>query len=160
MTDRIRRMLEHVLEKRHAGLRRDVDWAPLAAGFARASVSPKRRAAEGLCAMLAAERPAFLPEERLAFTRTVRQVPELYTRGEMDALRAGAYYHEKGCGFNISPDYATTIRAGLDARLAEMRARLARADAEQDAAAREFLACAIRSAEAVLDLVESSGHDG
>mgnify|MGYP000992207446 CR=1 FL=1 len=153
MTERIQRLLATVLDKRHVFLRRDVAW-DLADRFARENISSEKRAAEGLCAMLAAERPAFLPEERLAFTRTVKQLPDLYTKAEMEALRREAYYHEKGCVFNISPDYGATIAAGLDARLAELKARFERAVAEQDEAAQEFLACAIRSAEAVLDLAE------
>ena len=49
-----------------------------------------RRAADGLCAMLEAERPAFLPEETLCFTRTVKQLPDLYTTEEMETLRKSA----------------------------------------------------------------------
>jgi formate C-acetyltransferase len=154
MTDRIQRLLDHVLAKRHAELRRDVAWAPLTERFAREGASPLRRAAEGLRAMLAAERPAFLPEERLAFTRTVRQIPDLYTAAEMASLRKSAYYHEKGVVFNLSPDYATTIRDGLAARRAELAARLARAEAEGDAQGREFLSCALSGVDAVLDLAD------
>jgi len=153
MTERIARLLEYVLDKRHAALRRDVAWT-LAERYSRDGVPFERRAAEGLCAMLAEEQPAFLPEESLAFIRTVKQIPELYTADEMASLRQSAYYHEKGCVFNISPDYATTIRVGLDARRAELVARLARAGAEQDAAAVEFATCALQCVDAVLDLAD------
>ena len=153
MTERIQRLLDLVLEKRHAALRRDVAWT-LADGFSRDGVPFERRAAEGLCAMLAAERPAFLPDETIAFLRTVKQIPDLYTAAELAALRKTAYYHEKGCVFNISPDYASTIRVGLDARRAELEARLAQADAEKDAVAQEFVACAIRCVDAVLGLAD------
>ena len=153
MTERIQRLLDLVLEKRHAALRRDVAWT-LADGFSRDGVQFERRAAEGLCAMLAAERPAFLPGETIAFLRTVKQIPDLYTAAELAALRKTAYYHEKGCVFNISPDYASTIRVGLDARRAELEARLAQADAEKDAAAQAFAASAIRCVDAVLGLAD------
>jgi formate C-acetyltransferase len=153
MTERLRDMLAFVLAKRHTALRRDRVWT-LAEAFARDSVPSEKRAADGLRAMLAAERPAFLPEETIAFLRTVRQIPDLHTPAEMAVLRASAYYHEKGCVFNISPDYASTIQVGLDARRAELSARLERAVSEKDEAAAEFLSCATQSVDAVLDLAD------
>jgi len=72
----------------------------------------------------------------------------------MDTLRKSAYYHEKGCVFNISPDYGSTIAVGLDARRAELEDRLTRALSEKDASAQEFLSCAIRTVDAVLDLAD------
>ena len=153
MTDRIQRLLDFVLAKRHAAFRRDAAWT-LAEEFCRYRVPAERRAADGLCAMLAAEQPAFLPEEAIAFTRTVKQLPDLYTKDEMETLRKSAYYHEKGCVFNISPDYASTLRAGLDARRVELEARFAQAVAEKDAAAQEFVTCGIQTVDAVLDLAD------
>ena len=146
-------MLAYVLAKRHTALRRDVAWT-LADTFCRDGVSPEKRASGGLCAMLAAEQPAFLPAETIAFIRTVKQIPDLYTKAEMEALRKSAYYHEKGCVFNISPDYGTTLRVGLDARHRELEKRLAQAVAEHDTAAQEFLSCAIQAVNAVLDLAD------
>ena len=153
MTDRIQRLLAYVLDKRHAAFRRDVTWT-LAETFCRDQVSSEKRAADALCAMLAAEKPVFLPEETIAFTRTVKQLPDLYTQAEMDTLRTSAYYHEKGCVFNLSPDYGSTIAVGLDARRAELEARLTQAAAEKDAAAQEFLTCAMQTVDAVLDLAD------
>ncbi|HNX35280.1 MAG TPA: pyruvate formate lyase family protein [Kiritimatiellia bacterium] len=153
MTDRIQRLLTFVLEKRHAALRRDVAWT-LAEDFRRHRVPFENRASDGLCAMLAAEQPVFLPEETIAFTRTVKQLPDLYMKDEMEALRASAYYHEKGCVFNISPDYGSTIRVGLDARRAELEKRFAQAVGEKDVAAQEFVTCAIQTVDAVLDLAD------
>jgi formate C-acetyltransferase len=94
MTERIRNLLEYTLAKRHAASRRDVTWT-LAGRFCRERLSQERRAAEGLCAVLAAEQPIFLPGERIAFTRTVRHLPELHTREEEAALRETAYYHPR-----------------------------------------------------------------
>lgn len=153
MTDRLLNMVAYVLAKRHAAQRRDKVWA-LAETFARDNTSSEKRAADGLCAMLDAEQPVFLPEETIAFTRTVKQIPDLYTQAEMEALRSSAYYHEKGCVFNISPDYASTIQVGLDARRFELADRLARAISEKDEAAVEFLSCAIQALDAVLSLAD------
>ena len=146
-------MLSYVLAKQHAKLRRDVTWT-LAETFCRDKVSFEKRAAEGLHAMLAAEKPVFLPDETIAFTRTVKQIPDLYTKAEMETLRKSAYYHEKGCVFNISPDYASTIKVGLDARRTEIEKRLAKAVSEKDSTAQEFLSCVLMSVDAVLDLAD------
>ena len=123
MTERIQRLLSHVLDGRHHTLRRDVEWA-----IPFHTLAPSARAAKGLCAVMAAERPAFLPGERIAFLRTVRNLPQLYTAEEMAERRTSAFYAEKGCVFNITPDYAPTLASGLDARRAEILARLPSAD--------------------------------
>ena len=115
------------------------------------------RARIGLQEMLRAEgeSPAFLDGERIAFTRTVRQIPDLHSEEEMAARRAaGTAFGEKGVVFNITADFGPTIRDGLDARLAEMRSRLDVARAEGDAEGVEVLENAILSAEAVLELAE------
>ncbi|MDD4103084.1 MAG: pyruvate formate-lyase, partial [Kiritimatiellae bacterium] len=151
MTPRIQSLLKHILEKQHAALRHDANWT-LAQKFSRDNTPPEQRAVAALCAVLAAEVPAFLPGERIAFIRTVKQLPDLYTPSEMETLRMHAYYHERGCIFNITPDYATTICSGLDTRRAELESRLARARNEQDQSATEFLTCAIHCVDAVLDL--------
>ena len=153
MTERIQRMLAYVMAKRHAALRHDREWT-LAETFAREHVSAENRAANGLRAMLEAEQPVFIPDETLVFTRTIKQIPDLYTKEEMETLRKSAYYHEKGCVFNISPDYASTIRVGLDARGSELATRRIRAIAQGDVQAVEFLTCAIRSVDALIDLAD------
>ena len=42
---------------------------------------------------------------------------------EWDGIKASHYIHERGTVCNISPDYETTIRLGLDARKAEIASR-------------------------------------
>ena len=113
------------------------------------------RARIGLEEMLKAETPAFMDGERLAFLRTVKQIPDLHTDEEMAARRAaGTAFGEKGVVFNLTADFAPTIRDGLDARLLEIDARLARCRAEGDAEGIEFLENAMLSVKAVLDLAE------
>ena len=157
MTERIESLLNRTFDREQARFRRDADWAPLLARFVAEATPDEARARIGLEEMLRAEgeAPAFLDGERIAFTRTVRQIPDLHTEEEMDARRAaGTAFGEKGVVFNLTADFAPTIRDGLDARLAEMRARLARCRAENDAEGVEFLENAILSVEAVLGLVE------
>ena len=85
MTPRIQSLLDFTFDRKQNAFRRDVDWAPLLAGFAADGVSDMARARIGLCEMLRAEGelPAFLDGERIAFTRTVRQIPDLHTEEEI-----------------------------------------------------------------------------
>ena len=155
MTDRIKSLLDRTFDKEQAKFRRDVDWKPLLDQFIAERIDDETRARMGLEAMLAAETPAFMDGERLHFLRTVRQIPDLHSDAEMDARRAaGTAFGEKGVVFNLTADFAPTIRDGLDARLAELAARLSRARAEKDDDGINFLENAIRSVQAVLGLVD------
>ena len=132
MTERIKSLLSKTFDKMQRQFRRDVDWNPLLERFVAEGVDDETRARIGLEEMLNAETPAFMEGERLAFMRTVKQIPDLHTDAEMAARRAsGAAFGEKGVVFNLTADFGPTIRDGLDARLAEIDARLvqARADA-------------------------------
>ena len=155
MTERINSLLERTFDKEQAKFRRDVDWKPLLERFVAEGTSDMARARIGLEEMLKAETPAFMDGERLAFLRTVKQIPDLHTDEEMAARRAaGTAFGEKGVVFNLTADFAPTIRDGLDARLLEIDARLARCRAEGDAEGIEFLENAMLSVKAVLDLAE------
>ena len=157
MTPRIQKLLDFTFDRRQDALRRDADWAPLLARFVAEGTPDEARARIGLQEMLRAEggSPSFLDGERIALTRTVRQIPDLHTEAEMDARRAaGTAFGEKGVVFNLTADFGPAIRDGLDARLAQMRGRLDRARAEGDAEGVSFLENAILSVEAVLAFVE------
>ena len=160
MTPRIQSLLDFTFDRRQNAFRRDVDWSPLLARFVANGVSDMARASIGLCEMLRAEgeAPAFLEGERIAFTRTVRQIPDLHTDEEMAARRAaGTAFGEKGVVFNMTADFGPAIAEGLDARLARMRERLGRCRAEDDAEGVEFLENAILSTEALLALTDRYG---
>ena len=136
MRPRIKSLLDFTFERRQDAFRRDADWAPLLDRFVAEGTPDEARARIGLQEMLRAEgeSPAFLDGERIALTRTVRQIPDLHTEAEMAARRAaGTAFGEKGVVFNLTADFGPAIRDGLDARLAQMRERLARARAEGDA---------------------------
>ena len=155
MTDRIKSLLERTFDKEHRTFRHDVDWKPLLDRFIDEGVGDMERARIGLQEMLNAETPAFMDGERIAFLRTVKQIPDLHSDKEMDDRRAqGIAFGEKGVVFNITADFESAIRDGLGTRLDEMRARLIRCREESDAEGLEFLENAILSVEAVLDLAE------
>ena len=155
MTERIKSLLDRTFDREQAKFRRDVDWKPLLDRFVSEGVGDEARARIGLEEMLKAEAPAFMDGERLAFLRTVKQIPDLHTDAEMDARRAkGTAFGEKGVVFNLTADFGPTIRDGLGARLDEIDARLAKCRADGDAEGVEFLENARLSVEAVLGLAE------
>ena len=147
--------MDRTFDKEQRIFRRDVDWKALLDRFIREGVGDMERARIGLEEMLKAERPEFMDGERIAFLRTVKQIPDLHSDDEMDSRRAqGVAFGEKGVVFNITADFGSAIRDGLGARLDEMRERLIRCREEADAEGVEFLENAILSVEAVLGLVE------
>ena len=127
MNPRIENLRGYILRKEHHVLRRTparLGLDNLNIGFAAAGMPPVRRSAEMLAALMRAEQPVILPGEKIVFTRTVTEVPEIFTPQEWDGIKASHYIHERGTVCNISPDYETTIRLGLDARKAEIASRL------------------------------------
>ena len=155
MNNRIQSLLDRTFDKEQKKFRRDVDWKPLLDRFIAEGVGDEARARIGLEAMLAAETPAFMDGERIAFLRTVKQIPDLHSDAEMDARRAaGVAFGEKGVVFNLTADFGPTIRDGLGKRLDEIDARLAKCRADGDAEGVEFLENARLSVLAVLDLAE------
>ena len=155
MTERIKDLLERTFDKAQSKFRRDVDWGPLLERFVADGVDDETRARIGLEEMLKAETPVFMDGERLAFLRTVGQIPDLHTDAEMDARRAaGVAFGEKGVVFNLTADFAATIRDGLDARIAEMESRLAKCRAEGDSEGVNFLENAVLAVKAVIGLAE------
>lgn len=155
MTERIQDLLNRTFNREQKKFRRSVDWKPLLASFVASHTDDSTRARTALVEMLRAERPAFMPGERLAFLRTVEQIPDLHTDEELAARRAqGVAYGEKGVVFNITADFGPTIRDGLNARLEEIDASLARCRAAGDEEGVLFLTNARLSVLAVLDLAE------
>ena len=155
MTDRIKSLLERTFDKEQAKFRREVDWKPLLEKFIDEKIDDETRARMGLEAMLAAEQPAFMEGETIHFLRTVKQIPDLHTEEEMEARRkSGTAFGEKGVVFNLTADFGLTIRDGLDKRLEEIEARVAKCRAEDDAEGVNFLENAALSVKAVLGLVD------
>ena len=85
MTDRIERLRRFfIVDKAHHAVRRPLLAEDcLAADFAQRKLPDTERAVERLCFMLRQEEPHLFPEERIAFVRTLPNVPELFTAEEL-----------------------------------------------------------------------------
>ena len=107
MTDRIERLRRFfIVDKAHHAVRRPpLAEDCLAADFAQRKLLDTERAVERLCFMLRQEEPHLFPEERIAFVRTLPNVPELFTAEELEALHRSHWIHERGDVSNINVDY-------------------------------------------------------
>ncbi len=135
MNQRIEGLRKYILDKKHHQFRRTADElniSNLSDSFARNDVSPVKRAAICLATLLDKEIPVILPNEKIVLTRTISEIPEIFTRKEWDEIKKTHYIHERGTVCNISPDYGTTIRVGLEARKKEIEERLKDIGADKD----------------------------
>lgn len=119
MTERIEQIKKSILNKDHHTFRQDTvfDWSK---EFFEANIPLTQRAAIQLARLLQAEKPVILPNERIVFTRTIKQLPGICTQSEWKNIKDTHYIHELGTVCNISSDYETTINHGLDARREEV----------------------------------------
>ena len=99
MTERIQQLRNYICGRKQKVFRRNAEWK-LAENFQQQGFSPLERSAAAFEAVLKAETPAFIPRARLAFLRTVADLPELYTPAEQEAMRAEFSFCEKGVPFN------------------------------------------------------------
>lgn len=122
MTDRVQIMRNvFCVEKKQKNFRQEkTDLYHLAERFAKAQVSDLDRATERLCYVLKNEKPVLFDNERIAFTRTVTTIPELFTESELAQLRTEHWLHEKGDVCNINVDYTKLLSCGFDAKIAEL----------------------------------------
>ncbi len=155
MRERIRKMREFfVTEKGQRAFRQPAaEPEILARGFAAQGLPDTERSARRLIWVLEQERPALFEGERIAFTRTVPVIPEIFTEEEMEELKKTRWIHEKGDVCNINVDYSMLMNQGLipkKAELEKIRAGFER-DGRQEKA--RYLQLQIDILDAVLDLV-------
>lgn len=143
MTERIRALREYILRRRHYALRRDVPVNPFP--YRDPSMNAAKRMAVRLKTFLEAEQPVFLPGEKIVFTRTLPEIPHIWSDAEWADVTARHFIHEQGRVCNLSPDYEKIIGKGLLAVLEEI-------DALDDGRASDYYDSMRISLRAVLDL--------
>ncbi len=112
MNERIRRQKEYMWEKQHHAARITLP-ENMELPYREPSLPDYARTALRLKTALDMETPFFFPDELIAFTRTVPNLPMIYTDAEWEAIRSEHYIHELGNVSNLSPDYESVIRDGL-----------------------------------------------
>ncbi|HIS68459.1 MAG TPA: pyruvate formate-lyase [Candidatus Gallacutalibacter stercoravium] len=141
MNPRIEEMRDFFIVKKghHARRQPPVDPYCLAVDFQKNNTSDIQRAVQRLLFVLQQEQPVIFAGERIALTRTVPVIPELFTEDEMDALKAKYWIHEKGDVCNINVDYARLINCGFTKKKEEIRQRIAAFSAQGDNSSVEYL---------------------
>lgn len=97
----------------------DERWVELSAEIQNPALSLEARAALRLKLFLEEENIIKVQDSAIPCWRTVPSFPDLYARGEKEALTAGKYVHEQGRVCNISSDYEGILRDGLYCRRAQ-----------------------------------------
>ena len=105
---------EYIVSKKHHQYRRDFpEYQNLAEEYHRLGLSPKERMTRRFELLSGLETPVLLPDEKICFMRTVKQIPDCFTAGEWAEIKQKHFIHELGYMSNLSPDYERVIRVGL-----------------------------------------------
>jgi formate C-acetyltransferase len=89
------KLLKFILEKRHHQYRRDFT-CDLASEYKNRGLSPEERMSDRFLRLLAAETPVILPDERICFLRTVKNIPDCFTEDEWKEIKKEHFVHELG----------------------------------------------------------------
>ena len=148
MTERVKTLLNWIVEGEHKALRAPLDEKTLEdirAQIQREDMPLSRRAARRLKLLLENERVYVRADERIPGIRTIPEFPDIYAEGEKERIFAGHFIHEQGRVCNISSDYEGVLREGLLPRRARAEQTLAEGRGDRD-----FLEAAIETIDAVI----------
>ena len=114
MTEKILFLREYQWERKHHAKRIVLDES-LALPYRDSALDDATRTSIRLEMALNMETPFIFPNEIIAFTRTVPNLPFLFSEEEWAKITAEHYIHELGNVSNLSPDYASVMAVGLQA---------------------------------------------
>lgn len=100
-------LYQYILEKKHHQFRKEITLQ-----FDR-NMTPIERMTYRFEEVAKAEEPVILPEEKICFLRTVKNLPDIFTEKEWADIKSKHFIHELGYMSNLSPNYEDTIRCGL-----------------------------------------------
>ena len=112
-------LYELVRERKHSSVRRDPVPA-VAETYSALGLDARERMTRRFEMLCALETPVILdPGEMIVYTRTVPNLPDIFTETEWADIRKDHFIHELGYISNLSPDYARLLSKGLDAAILE-----------------------------------------
>lgn len=111
MTERLQKLYLDQWERKHHAFRKNcpIDPAP----YRDPALKDYQRTALRLKLALESESPVLMPDEIIAFTRTVPNLPMIFSEEEWKEIKAQHYIHENGNVCNLSPDYGKVLGVGL-----------------------------------------------
>lgn len=109
-----KKLLNYIVSKKHHQFRKDFSqYDNLSAEYSKDGLSPKERMTRRFELLARLETPVLLPDEEIAFMRTVKKIPDCFTQEEWAEIKKNHYIHELGYMSNLSPDYEGVIKEGL-----------------------------------------------
>ena len=111
---------EFIIKREHHKYRRDIrEICNLSEEYKSLGLSPKERMTRRFELVAKHEMPILLPDEKICFLRTVKEIPDCFTEDEWIRIKKDHYIHELGYMSNLSPNYEEVIRVGLLAKREE-----------------------------------------
>jgi len=96
-----------IIDKKHHNYRKDIELT-----FDK-NMSPVERMTYRFEKLSKAETPVLLDGEKICFLRTIKNIPDIFTKEEWENIKSQHYIHELGYMSNLSPDYEGVIKTGL-----------------------------------------------
>lgn len=119
VTERIKALKERQWNREHHAFRRALPEG-IEDAYRAPELSDVQRTALRLEAALSHEQPFLFPGEIIAFTRTLPNLPRIFSDAEWEKVSAAHYIHEFGNVSNLSPDYGKLLARGLKPLLDEL----------------------------------------
>ena len=109
------RLLDYILKKEHYKFRNEFQYE-CAEECSQKGLNPEQRMADRFKRLSEAEIPHILPDEKIVYMRTVKNIPDIFTQNEWKDIKSNHFIHELGYLSNLSPNYEDTIKHGLLAK--------------------------------------------
>ena len=105
---------EFIVNKKHHVYRKEFPQINnIGEEFSKNQLCPKERMTRRFEMLTELETPVLLPEEKICFMRTVKNIPDCFTEYEWKEIKEKHFIHELGYLSNLSPNYERVIANGL-----------------------------------------------
>jgi len=162
MNERIEKLKEYVLKKKHHSFRQNIDKSVITdftASLKDKKLTDIERARERLTWVLENEIPVILEGEKIVFTRTIPTIPEIFTPDEWKEIKQKHFIHELGRVFNLSSNYSYTISVGLEHRRKEIEDAISKHASMNNPEGVLFLKAVLRSIDDIETLADRYGKE-
>ena len=104
----------YIIDRKHHQFRKDYEeHSNLSTTYKELGLSPKERMTRRFELLAGLETPVLLPDEKICFIRTVKNIPDCFTEDEWVEIKGKHFIHELGYMSNLSPNYERVIASGL-----------------------------------------------
>ena len=104
----------YIVNREHHQYRKDFEeYKNLSQEYKAQGLCPKERMTRRFELLISLETPVFLPDEKICFLRTVKEIPDCFTEDEWEEIKKDHFIHELGYMSNLSPNYERVIASGL-----------------------------------------------